>query len=394
MRAAVCHELGPPSVLRVEERPDPEPGPGQVTVAVEAAGVNFVDGLFVAGQYQIKPTLPFVPGSEVAGHVVAVGPDVRTPAIGDRVLASVGLGGYASRVVVAAGSAIALPEGMDAPRAATFTQSYSTCLFALRDRAHAAPGETVLVLGAGGGVGLAAIGVARALGCRVVGVASSADKRQAALDAGAEAALDPAAEPIKDAARAWAGGTGVDLVVDPIGGALAEPALRALGDRGRYLVIGFASGDIPSVPLNQILLRNRSVIGIDWGIWAMTHPTEQRALLGGLVGHGGGGNARPGPSRRVPARQRGWSARGPAGATDRGEDRAGSLAPGRRPWWRPRPSGARDVEGEAEVLVLDHEGVVPRRHPVRAVRLGLVPRAGARHGGARPPAARSRGPGS
>ena len=283
VRAAVCNELGPPSVLRVEERPDPEPGPGQVTVAVEAAGVNFVDGLFVAGQYQIKPTLPFVPGSEVAGHVVAVGPDVGTPAIGDRVLASVGLGGYASQVVVAAGSAIALPEGMDAPRAATFTQSYSTCLFALRDRAHVGPGETVLVLGAGGGVGLAAIGVARALGCRVLGVASTADKRQAALDAGAEAALDPAAESIKDSARAWAGGTGVDLVVDPIGGALAEPALRAIGDRGRYLVIGFASGDIPSVPLNQILLRNRSVIGIDWGIWAMTHPTEQRALLADLL---------------------------------------------------------------------------------------------------------------
>jgi NADPH:quinone reductase len=283
VRAAVCHELGPPSVLRVQERPDPEPGPGQVTVAVEAAGVNFVDGLFVAGQYQIKPTLPFVPGSEVAGHVVALGPDVSTPALGDRVLASVGLGGYASRVVVASGSAIALPEGMDAPRAATFTQSYSTCLFALRDRAHAAPGDTVLVLGAGGGIGLAAIGVARALGCRVVGVASSADKRQAALDAGAEAVLDPAAEPIKDAVRAWAGGTGVDLVVDPIGGALAEPALRALGDWGRYLVIGFASGEIPSVPLNQILLRNRSVIGIDWGIWAMTHATEQRALLADLL---------------------------------------------------------------------------------------------------------------
>ncbi len=283
MRAAVCHELGPPSVLRVEERPDPEPGPGQVAVAVEAAGVNFVDGLFVAGQYQMKPPLPFVPGSEVAGHVVAVGPDVDGVAVGDRVLASVGLGGFASRVVVPAASAIALPEGMDAPRAATFTQSYSTSLFALRDRAHAAPGETVLVLGAGGGVGLAAIGVARALGCRVLGVASSADKRDAALAAGAEAALDPAAEPLKEAARAWAGGTGVDLVVDPIGGSLAEPALRALGDGGRYLVIGFASGDIPAVPLNQVLLRNRSVIGIDWGIWAMTHPAEQRALLDDLL---------------------------------------------------------------------------------------------------------------
>jgi NADPH2:quinone reductase len=283
VRAAVCNELGPPSVLRVEERPDPEPGPGQVAVAVEAAGVNFVDGLFVAGEYQIKPALPFVPGSEVAGHVVAVGTDVSNVAVGDRVLASVGLGGFASRVVVAANSAIALPEGLDAARAATFTQSYSTCLFALRDRAAAAPGETVLVLGAGGGVGLAAIGVARALGCRVLGVASSADKRQAALDAGAEAVVDPAAESVKDVARAWAGGTGVDLVVDPIGGALAEPSLRALGDRGRYLVVGFASGDIPSVPLNQILLRNRSVIGIDWGIWAMTHSAEQRALLDDLL---------------------------------------------------------------------------------------------------------------
>lgn len=270
-------------MLRVQEQPDPEPGPGEVAVAVEAAGVNFVDGLFVAGQYQIKPSLPFVPGSEVAGHVVAVGPDVGGLALGDRVLASVGLGGFASRVVVPATAAIVLPEGLDAPRAATFTQSYSTSLFALRDRAHAAPGETVLVLGAGGGVGLAAIGVARALGCRVLGVASSADKREAALAAGAEAVVDPAAEPLKEAARAWAGGTGVDLVVDPVGGPLAEQSLRALGDRGRYLVIGFASGDIPSVPLNQVLLRNRTVLGIDWGIWAMTHPAEQRALLDNLL---------------------------------------------------------------------------------------------------------------
>ena len=270
-------------MLRVQEQPDPEPGPGEVAVAVEAAGVNFVDGLFVAGQYQIKPSLPFVPGSEVAGHVVAVGPDVGGLALGDRVLASVGLGGFASRVVVPATAAIVLPEGLDAPRAATFTQSYSTSLFALRDRAHAAPGETVLVLGAGGGVGRAAIGVARALGCRVLGVASSADKRDAALAAGAEAVVDPAAEPLKEAARAWAGGTGVDLVVDPVGGPLAEQSLRALGDRGRYLVIGFASGDIPSVPLNQVLLRNRTVLGIDWGIWAMTHPAEQRALLDNLL---------------------------------------------------------------------------------------------------------------
>jgi NADPH2:quinone reductase len=293
MRAVVCNELGPPSLLRVEERPEPEPGAGQVAVAVEAAGVNFVDALFVAGKYQIKPPLPFVPGSEVAGTVEAVGPDVDVPAPGQRVLASVGLGGFASRVVVPAAAAVVLPDRLSAPQAATFTQSFSTCLFALRERAAAQPGESVLVLGAGGGVGLAAIGVARALGCRVLGVASTEEKRAAALAAGAEAVLDPTTEPVKDAARAWAGGTGADLVVDPVGGALAEPSLRALGDRGRYLVIGFASGPIPSVPLNQVLLRNRSVIGIDWGIWAMQHAEEQRALLADLLAMVAGGTIDP-----------------------------------------------------------------------------------------------------
>jgi NADPH2:quinone reductase len=293
VRAAVCHELGPPSVLRVEERPDPEPGPGDVAIAVEAAGVNFVDGLFVAGRYQIKPALPFVPGSEVAGRVIAVGSEVAGLAVGRRVLASVGLGGFAGRVVVPAMAAVPLPDALDAARAATFTQSYSTSLFALRDRARARSGESVLVLGAGGGIGLAAIGVAGALGCRVMGVASSRPKRVAATAAGAEAVVDPAAEPLKEAARAWAGGSGVDIVVDPVGGRLAEPALRALGDGGRYLVVGFASGDIPSVPLNQVLLRNRAVLGIDWGIWAVRHPAEQRAILGDLLAEVEAGSIEP-----------------------------------------------------------------------------------------------------
>jgi NADPH2:quinone reductase len=293
VRAAVCHELGPPSVLRVEERPEPEAGAGAVLVDVEAAGVNFVDALFVGGRYQIKPALPFVPGSEVAGRVHAVGAGVTGLAPGDRVLASVGLGGFASRVVVAAASAVVLPDNLSATQAATFTQSYSTALIALRDRARATAGTTVLVLGAGGGIGLAAIDVARALGCRVLGVASSPAKRAAALGAGAEAVLDPATEPIKEATRAWAGGTGVDIVVDPVGGDLAEPALRALGDGGRYLVIGFASGAIPSLPLNQVLLRNRSVLGIDWGIWAMQHPGDQQVLLGDLLGLVGAGSLHP-----------------------------------------------------------------------------------------------------
>jgi NADPH2:quinone reductase len=293
MRAVVCNELGPPSLLRVEERADPEPRPGQVVVAVEAAGVNYVDALFVGGQYQIRPTVPFVPGTESAGRVVAVGDSVSELHAGQRVLVSAGLGGFASLVAAPEGAVTPIPDVLDAPRAATFTQSYSTCLFALRERAHAQMDESVLVLGAGGGIGLAAIGIARALGCRLLGVASSEEKRAAAKAAGAEAVLDPAAEPVKDAARTWAGGTGVDIVVDPVGGSLAEPSLRALGDAGRYCVIGFAAGAIPSVPLNQVLLRNRTVIGIDWGIWAMQHADAQRALLSDLLAMVAGGSIDP-----------------------------------------------------------------------------------------------------
>lgn len=267
MRAAICEELGS---LAVKDTAPVEPGPGQVLLTVEAAGVNYVDALFVQGRYQIKPPLPFVPGSEVAGTL----PD------GTRVLAMCGLGGFASHVAVPAAAAVPLPDKLDAPRAATFTQSYCTALFALRDRAALAAGETVLVLGAGGGVGLAAVQVAAALGARVLAVASSEEKRRAALAAGADSAVDAA--DVKAAARAWSDG-GVDLVYDPVGGALADPALRALREGGRYAVIGFASGDIPSLPLNQVLLRNRSIVGVDWGAWSMRHPAEQRALLDELL---------------------------------------------------------------------------------------------------------------
>jgi NADPH2:quinone reductase len=270
-------------LLRVEERPDPVPGPGQVLVAVEAAGVNFVDALFVAGQYQIKPPLPFTPGSELAGRVAALGEGVTDGAVGDRVLVTTGLGGYVSHVVAPASATVPLPDRLDAAQGATFTQSYSTALFGLRDRASVRAGESVLVLGAGGGIGLAAITVARALGCRVLGVASSPEKREAARRAGAEEVLDGGHDPLKERARQWAGGTGVDVVVDPVGGAASETALRALGDGGRYLVIGFASGTIPSVPLNQVLLRNRTVLGIDWGMWSIRHADLQRALLGDLL---------------------------------------------------------------------------------------------------------------
>jgi len=289
MLAVMCQEIGPPSGLVVAEVDPPSSRPGQVVITVEAAGVNYVDALFVQGRYQIKPAPPFTPGSEIAGTVREVGEGVEGVAVGDRVLAMCGLGGFAEQVAVSAASVSVLPAGLDSARAATFTQSYCTALFALRDRAHLQPGETVLVLGAGGGVGLASVDVAVALGGRAIGAASTAAKRAAAQAAGAAAVLDTTTEAVKDRARALATDlageprTGVDLVIDPVGGDLAEPALRALGEGGRYVVIGFAAGPIPSLPLNQVLLRNRTVVGVDWGAWAMQHGREQQELLGSLL---------------------------------------------------------------------------------------------------------------
>lgn len=279
MRAVVCSELGPPEVLSIEESPDPSPGAGQVVVEVEACGVNYVDALFVSGGYQIKPPLPFTPGSDIAGRVIAVGPGVEAFEVGDRVAAMAGLGGYASHIALPAASAIPLPDELSAARAAALIQSYATALFALRERARIAAGETVLVLGGGGGVGLATIDVARSLGARVIAAASTDEKRAACLAAGAEDVIDYTTEDLKTTARELTDGDGVDIVVDPVGGASADPALRALRLFGRYLVIGFAAGEIPRLPLNQVLLRNRSILGVDWGAWGLQHGAENRALL-------------------------------------------------------------------------------------------------------------------
>lgn len=279
MRAVLCRELGPPDVLVVEESADPVPGPGQILVAVEASGVNYVDALFVAGEYQIKPPLPFTPGSDVAGRIIALGDGVESLSLGDNVAAMAGLGGYASHVVLPAASALPVPAGVGSARAAALIQSYATALFALRERAHVSAGETVLVLGGAGGVGLATIDVARALGARVLAAASTEEKRAACLAAGAEAVIDYTTEDLKARARELTDGDGVDVVLDPVGGDTADAALRSLRLFGRYLVIGFAAGEIPRLPLNQVLLRNRSVLGVDWGAWAMQHGTENRALL-------------------------------------------------------------------------------------------------------------------
>ncbi|MHB8670926.1 MAG: NADPH:quinone oxidoreductase family protein [Acidimicrobiales bacterium] len=281
MRQIVCKQEGPPEDLVLEDVAAPVAGPGQVVLDVAAAGVNYVDALFVQGRYQVKPPVPFVPGGEVAGTVSSVGPGVEGWDEGDRVMAMTGMGGFAEKVLLPATSLVRIGASMDFGRAASFTQSYCTGLFALDRRAKLRAGETLLVLGAGGGVGLAAIDIGRALGARVLAAASSRDKLAAAQAMGAEAGIDYETEDLKTRARELSGDGrgGVDVVYDAVGGKHAEPALRATRVGGRFLVIGFASGTIPSLPLNQVLLNNRSVVGVDWGGWGTRHPGDNQALL-------------------------------------------------------------------------------------------------------------------
>lgn len=278
MQRIVCTEWGPPENLTLVDETDPVPGDGQVVVEVAAAGVNFVDALFVAGTYQIKVPPPFTPGSELAGTVIAVGPGVELLQVGDRVLSSLGLGAFASHVVLPAVAVTRIPDELELETAASLVQSYCTAWFALQRRTTVRPGETVLVLGAGGGVGLATIDVARSMGARVIAAASTDTKLEAARAMGADETIAYETEDLKVRARELSDG-GVDVVVDPVGGPHTEPALRALGVFGRLVIIGFAAGTIASVPTNQVLLKNRTVVGVDWGAWAMAHPAGQAVVL-------------------------------------------------------------------------------------------------------------------
>ena len=283
MRCIVCREFGPPGRLVLEQAPDPEPGPGEVLIGVRAAGVSFVDGLIIAGLYQVKPPLPFTLGLVVAGVVAGAGDGVRGLPAGSRVVGcSLGLGGYASHRVLPAQAVVPLPQAVSFEVAATAVESYATMLFALTRRASLRPGEWVLVLGAGGGIGLAAVDVATALGARVIAAASTPAKRAAAVTAGAQATIDYRAEDLQARVRQITG-TGADLVVDPVGDPFAEPALRSLRAYGRYLVIGFAGGSIPRLPLHRILLDNRSLIGVDWGAWSRRDPAGNQALVADLL---------------------------------------------------------------------------------------------------------------
>lgn len=280
MHAVVCSALGPLSGLTVDERPDLVPGPGQLVVEVAAAGVNYVDGLIAQGRYQIKPPTPYTPGSEVAGIVRAVGEGVAFD-VGERVLVSCGAGGFASQVLVDGRLPIRVPDSIDLAQAATLIQSYATALYTLTRRTAVAAGEWVLVLGAGGGVGLAMIDLAKALGARVVAAASSEEKLAAATASGADALIDYETEDLKARVREVTGG-GADVVIDPVGGRHAEAALRSLRWMGRYCVLGFTGG-IPSLPLNQVLLNNRTVVGVDWGASTFRDAAGNQALVAELV---------------------------------------------------------------------------------------------------------------
>jgi NADPH2:quinone reductase len=282
MRVIRCVELGAPEKLQIEERPTPELEAGQVLVDVRACGVYFVDTLMVQGLYQIKPEPPFTPGGEVAGVVRAVAKGVEGFKKGDAVIAAPGLNGFSEQVVLPSDRIRALPEGLSFEQGAGFYQAYCTAYFSLSRRARLQAGETVLVLGAAGGVGLAGIDVAKMLGARVIAAASSPEKLETCRKQGADEVILYSEEDLKVRAKELSGG-GVDVVYDPVGGDFSEQALRALAPGGRHLVIGFAAGEIPRVRWNLILLKQCQVVGVDWGGWGSKHREENAMLFSELA---------------------------------------------------------------------------------------------------------------
>ena len=287
MKALLCKQFGEPETLVIEEVPSPVPGRGEVRVRVEAAGVNFPDTLIIRNLYQFKPPLPFSPGSEIAGVVDAVGEGVTRFVPGDRVMAMAGWGGFAEEVCVPESATVQVPPGVPFTLAASFTLVYGTSYHGLVDRGRLVAGETLLVLGAAGGVGLSAVEIGKAVGARVIACASSPEKLAVCREHGADETIDYSREDLRERVKALTGGKGPDVVYDPVGGSLAEPAFRSIGWRGRYLVIGFAQGAIPSLPLNLALLKGASIVGVFWGDYVKREPqnnlADMRVLLGWLA---------------------------------------------------------------------------------------------------------------
>jgi len=274
MRALVCKEYGPPEKLLIEEHPDPVPGAGEVLVDIRAAGINFPDVLVIAGTYQVKIPPPFVPGNEAAGIVEAVGEGVTRVEPGDRVIVTPHGGGFAEKCVAPEKLCLPLPDSLSFEQGAGFTVTYATSYHAFRQSTELKPGETVLVLGAAGGVGSSAVEIAKALGARVIAAASSDDKLQFARESGADETINYSEVSLREALKQLTGGKGVDVVYDPVGGELAQMALRSLAWHGRYLVIGFACGEIPDFPANIALLKEASITGVWWGTWSSHNPGD------------------------------------------------------------------------------------------------------------------------
>jgi NADPH:quinone reductase len=300
MKAVLCKAFGPPASLVVEEVPSPIPGPGEVVIAVKAAGVNFPDVLIVQNKYQVKPPLPFSPGSEVAGVVKAVGPGVTSWTPGDAVSAITTYGGFAEEVKTDARRLLPLAKGMDFATAAAFGLTYATSEHALRDRAALQPEETLLVLGGAGGVGLAAIEIGRIIGARVIAAASSDEKLSVCRAHGADATINYATDDLRDRIRALTDGHGADVIFDPVGGAYTEAALRSIAWRGRLLVVGFAAGDIPKIPLNLVLLKGCAIVGVYWGEFARREPHRFAAAMQDLGRWFADGRLKPHISARFP----------------------------------------------------------------------------------------------
>ena len=272
MKAVLCKQFGPPESLVLEDLPSPQAGAGEVVVSIKAASVNFPDVLIIQNKYQFKPPLPFTPGSELAGVVKAIGPGVANVKPGDRVIAFTTFGAFAEEVKTEAARLLPLPEGMSFEEGASFILTYGTTDHALRDRAQMKAGETLLVLGAAGGVGVAAIEIGKAMGARVIACASSDDKLAVCRQHGADEAINYATEDLRERIKALTSGKGMDVVYDAVGGPYSEPAFRSIAWRGRHLVIGFAAGDIPKLPLNLALLKGAAVVGVFWGDFTRREP--------------------------------------------------------------------------------------------------------------------------
>jgi len=303
MHAWLCSEPTGVEALAWTELPTPTPKPGEVLVDIRAASLNFPDLLMVQNKYQIKPPLPFVPGAEWAGVVQAVGEGVNHLRAGQNVACLSGTGGFATHVVAPAAPCMPLPEGFSHVDAAAFIMTYATSHHALVDRAQLRAGETVLVLGAAGGVGTAAIQIAKTVGAKVIAAASSKDKCDLCVKIGADAVIDYSQENLREALKALTGGKGPDVIYDPVGGELSEAAFRSIAWRGRYLVVGFAAGPIPALPFNLPLLKGASIVGVFWGEFAKREPKANAAMMEELAHWYGQGKIKPVIDRTMPLSQ-------------------------------------------------------------------------------------------